>query len=215
MSMRLRKQMRARRDPALPPAGVAALLAEVASLRAEAAAVHATLDTVRATLEVLRPGPEVAPADDVARDYVVWRDGPLLRLAKALTRRPGPAASADSPVEPPALARGNAMRALCQVLLAPATDPQDRHRRVGETVTELLGDLSWRNDAGLIRTLIEVRDGAATFAGAVAADEWNWPVPDAPLAPGRYEILPGSEGARVAAVAAPGLRGVLPLVVAG
>jgi hypothetical protein len=192
--MRLRQQMRARRhlEAATTRADLASLRTEVAALRAELAA--------------LRPEPVAPPADDVARDYLAWRAGPLLRLAKALTRRTGSA-------EPPALARGNAMRALCEVLLA--AEAEDRHRRVGDTVTDLLGDTSWRNDADLIRTLIEARDGAAPLRAAVSPHEWIWPVPGAAVSPDRHEVLPGSEGARVAAVAAPGLRAALPLVVAG
>ncbi|WP_033339000.1 hypothetical protein [Catenuloplanes japonicus] len=186
--MRLGKQMRARRSSEL-----AALRAEVAALRAEVAA--------------LRPSPP-PPADDLAQDYRTWRDGPLLRLAKVLTRRAGSDA--------PAPARGAAMHALCRVLLTPATDAETRHRLVGDTVTDLLGDTSWRNDAALVRTLIEARDGATPLRDAVAVHEWLWPAGGVALDPARHDILPGSEGGRVVATAAPGLRGaVLPLVVAG
>ncbi|GAB7036671.1 MULTISPECIES: hypothetical protein [Catenuloplanes] len=211
--MRIRKQVRANRHRDLR-ADLTALRTGLAAAHTDLTALRAGLDAARTELAVLRttlgaPVSAGPAADDAVARYLAWRSGPLVRTGKALARRAGTAASAEQPVR----WRGAAMRALCEVLLDPSTEATDRHRLVGEVVTDLLGDTAWRNDADLIRALIDVRDTAAPLAGAIRAGEWDWPSPGAPIA--GHDVLPGSDGTHVALVVAPGLRTAPPLVVAG
>ncbi|MDP9793884.1 ribosomal protein L29 [Catenuloplanes nepalensis] len=188
----------------------AAVRAELAGLRAESAALRAEVAAVRVAVAAPDSAGPADGRDDLAERYLAWRSGPLVRIGKALARRAGPTASGD---QQPVRWRGAAMRALCLALLDPAVDAQDRHRHVGDAVTELLGDTGWRNDADLIRALIDVRDGATPLTAAVRPGDWTWPSPGGPI--DHHDVLPGSDGTRVALVVAPALRTVPPLIVAG
>lgn len=178
--------------------------ADLTALRTDLAALRAELLALRSEVHAARPA-DPAPADDLTARYAAWRSGPLVRLGKALARR--------APQDAPAVRwRGAAMRAVCLVLLDPAHDAAARHQGLSEAVTTLLGDTGWRNDADLIRVLIETRDAAAALSPA----DWAWPADDGlPVDPARHEVLPGSTGDHVALVVAPALRSLPALIVAG